>query len=159
MSKRRNFTRAVKVEIVKRSMIKGVPTCEAVISSSIPVSGFSIFRCGCTKGLQVHHNDMDAMQVDKTRKLTAADGELLCKDHHDPITKKQKGVLKKVLKVEAAHLGVKRDKQPVPQRPKSEKPPAKVPVPGRTGIARQFVSIGDVGSGLLAKLNPKKAAE
>lgn len=101
---RRNFTRATKVEILKRSMVSGIPTCEAI--------GAGI-RCACQKGLDVHHRKMDAMEIDKAAKLTAADGELLCKPHHDPITKKQRKVLKKALATEAAHLGAKRDKAPI----------------------------------------------
>ena len=89
MTKRRNFTRAVKVEILKRSMINGIPTCEEVTGG---------VRCACQKGLDVHHLKMDAMEVDKSAPLTAADGVLLCKAHHDPITKGQKGVLKKTLR-------------------------------------------------------------
>jgi hypothetical protein len=151
MANRRNFTRAVKIEIIKRSMVKGVPTCDEVVGA---------LRCVCQKGLAVHHKKMDAMEVDKTRKLTAADGELLCKAHHDPITKEQKGVLKKTLAVEAAHLGAKRDKQPIPSDPHALKSRARPKHEGRTGLPPRpmFVKLGDVASGVLARITPRKDA-
>lgn len=101
---RRNFPRAAKVEILKRSLVNGIPTCEAVAGG---------VRCAGTKGLNLHHDDMDAMVLDEdkaVRKLAAADGRMLCKDHHDPITKEQRGVLKKVLRVEAKHIGATKPK-------------------------------------------------
>lgn len=129
--KRRNFTRAVAVEIVKRACAKredGQPSCECCGA------------IGCK--LEVHHKDMDAMQIDKSRKLTADDGELLCEPCHDPITSKQRKVLAKALAREARHVGVtrpagdlkSRDFAP-PAKPKRE--PLRV-ANGLTGIARQY---------------------
>ena len=151
MSKRRNFTRAVRVEIIKRATVASLnyrmPHCEKCNSQ-------------CAKqAFEIDHRDPDAMQIDKSKPLTAADGWLLCLPCHDEKTAKDVADIAKAKRREAAHLGAKRDTQPIPQRPKGEKAPAKAPVPGRTGIARQFVSIGEATSGVLAKLNPKKAAE
>ena len=94
MSKRREFSKAVKVEIVKRATRENGETyCEA---------------CGLPcKLFEIHHLDMDAMQVDKSRKLTAADGKLLCIPCHDIETAKQAPVLAKARAREAAHVGVR----------------------------------------------------
>ena len=105
MSNRRNFIRSVIVEIFKRSMAKrpdGQPSCE--MCGAI----------GCK--LEVHHIDMDAMQIDKSRKLTADDGLLLCEPCHDPITSKQRKILAKTLAVESAHLGATMPKQKLQSR-------------------------------------------
>lgn len=114
---RRNFSRAVKVEILKRSLVGGAPTCEAVERG---------VRCLCAKGLNLHHEDMDAMVLDEDkalRKLTAADGRMLCKEHHDPITKGQRDVYKKVQRIEAKHLGATAPKAKIQSRgfPKTAK--------------------------------------
>ena len=105
MNKRRNFTRAVAVEIVKRSCARredGQPSCE---------------RCGAIGcKLEVHHLAMDAMQVEKSRKLTADDGELLCEPCHDPITSKQRKELAKAQAREAKHAGVARSTQKIANR-------------------------------------------
>lgn len=103
MANRQKFTRAIKVEIIKRAAdMFGAPHCEFILDDGR--------RCPCTKGLEVHHVDMDAMRPDATkraRKLTTADGMLLCPEHHDPITKQQVSDLSKAKRQEAAHLGAK----------------------------------------------------
>jgi hypothetical protein len=110
---RREFDKRTKVAIVKRSMIEGIPTCERVENE---------VRCGCTKGLEVNHIDMDAMQVDKSRKLTANDGENICQPHHKRETKTQMGVLANTLRMEAAALGAdKPNKAKIAQPAKSPK--------------------------------------
>jgi hypothetical protein len=103
MNKRRNFTKAVRVEIRKRGVALGL---------SKGFSGPACERCGLSaKKFEVNHRDMDAMQIDKRRKLTADDGELLCADGpnscHKIETRKQMPVLVKARKREASHLGDK----------------------------------------------------
>jgi hypothetical protein len=130
---RRNFTKAVQVEIKKRSMRDGQYYCEHEGCGALIKPG---------RG-EVHHLVMDAMETDKSRKLTAADGEHWCKPCHKKVTKKQAAVLAKVKAVEARHHGVK----PVPQRPlrsrgftpaaKPEKAPLKRAM-GETNLARRF---------------------
>jgi hypothetical protein len=56
---------------------------------------------------EIHHKYMDAMQVDKSRKLTADDGLLLCIPCHLAETAKQAPILAKAKRIEAKHLGVK----------------------------------------------------
>lgn len=115
---RREFKRDVRVAIIKRSLINGVPTCEAMDGDR---------RCGCQKSLALHHDNMDAMQVDKTRKLTIDDGRMLCADHHDPITKKQRKDLKRVHAAEASHLGDKDPrKQAIPSRGRAPRSTSKL---------------------------------
>jgi hypothetical protein len=64
MTKRREFRRSVKIEIRLRATRDGVIYCE---SCGLPAKTFHI-----------DHIDADALQVDKTRNLTSADGQLLC---------------------------------------------------------------------------------
>ena len=56
------------------------------------------------------------MQIDKSRKLTAADGQLLCRPCHADITKVQAPVLAKVRAVEARHIGASRPKAEIKSR-------------------------------------------
>ena len=88
---RRNFTRATMVQIIKRATDNvGVIRCE---------------KCqGVCVRFHVHHLAMDAMQVDKSAKLTEKEGQLLCEPCHKEITTAQMPVLAKSLRVEAKHL-------------------------------------------------------
>lgn len=112
MARRREFTRDTAAEIMKRVKVE---------------TGFRCEHCNgvVTKG-EIHHKDQDAMQVDKRRKLTAADGEFLCEPCHDIETAKQAPVLAKVKRQEAKHLGVQTTtKNPIATpapRPKDPKP-------------------------------------
>ena len=91
---RREFTRSVRLEIIKRATdANGVPRCEICH--------------GVANGGEVHHDDQDAMQTDKSRKLTAKDGRFLCKPCHKEITKAQAPVLAKAKRREARHTGAK----------------------------------------------------
>ena len=57
---RREFDRKSRVAMVRRAMHLGMVHCEL---------------CGMIlKAWDFHHRDMDALQIDKTRKLTADDG-------------------------------------------------------------------------------------
>jgi len=107
---RREFDRRTAVAIIKRSMVNGVPTCERIDEGK---------RCACTRGLEVNHIDMDAMQIDKSRKLTPDDGENICKAHHQVETKDQMAMLANTLRMEAAHLGAdKPNTQKIAQKAK-----------------------------------------
>ena len=129
---RRNFVRAVRVEIVKRAKRPdGQPACE---------------RCGAIGvRLEIHHKTMDAMVVDedKSRQLTADEGELLCEPCHDPITASQRKILAETLAREASHLGADRrgttfksrnDLSRSRKNPRRERPP----VPGPSAFMRQI---------------------
>jgi hypothetical protein len=103
---RREFSKAVKIEIIKRATPAGTrapPWCE---------------KCSAMAArFEIHHLVMDALEIDKKRKLVAADGQLLCKPCHDEITKAQTPVLNKAKRREAKHLGVKDKKPQIPRRP------------------------------------------
>jgi hypothetical protein len=156
VSARREFKRDVRVEILKRATVNGTPTCEAIDKETG-------VRCACTKSLALHHIDMDAWQVDKTRKLTVDDGRMLCKADHDPITKGQRKDLARVQAAEARHLG---DKDPrtvkIAQPPKAPKPTGKldsIRALGGSGLSRQgFRSIGGIANDVLRKIAPKRDA-
>lgn len=93
MSSRREFTANVQLEIKTRAKDSaGVMRCE---------------KCaGVAIGGEIHHVDQDAMQIDKSRKLTVADGLFLCKPCHKEITKAQAPVLAHIKRVERRHNGV-----------------------------------------------------
>jgi hypothetical protein len=94
MSDRREFSAREAFAIVRRATdAAGVTRCE---------------RCGgVAVGGEVHHVDMDAMQIDKSRKLTAAGGLFLCKPCHKEETAKQAPILAKAKRLERANYGVR----------------------------------------------------
>jgi len=121
MSKRREFTKAVYAQIVKRAMLEsGEIACEG---------------CGLILGKKVYHIDHtvpDALQVDKSRKLTADDGKLLGVECcHKPKTKTDQGTISKAKRNEERFLGMKRPKQTIKSAgfPKSEKSARRVEKP------------------------------
>lgn len=94
---RREFTNRVKAEIVHRAMnADGRVVCEG---------------CGLVLGkkpYEIDHTIADALVLDKSRPLTAADGKLLGKKCcHDPKTVKDVGTIAKVKRVSAKHLGIR----------------------------------------------------
>lgn len=94
---RREFTRTVKAQIVHRAMTSdGLIACE----------GCGLILAG--KRYEIDHTVPDAMQIDKSEKLTAADGKLLGAECcHKPKTKQDKGVIAKAKRREEKHLGFK----------------------------------------------------
>lgn len=97
MTKRREFTKSVKLQIVTRAMLKsGEIACEG---------------CGLILGRKAWHVDhtiADGLQVDKSRKLTAADGKLLGVECcHKPKTKKDVKVISKAKRVEESYLAMR----------------------------------------------------
>lgn len=123
---RREFTKAVYAQIVKRAMLpSGEIACEG---------------CGLVLGKKLYHIDHtvpDGLQVDKSAKLTAADGKLLGVECcHKPKTKKDKGDIAKAKRVEANYLGFKSPKQKLrgpgfPKSPKAERVSTKTQLPYR----------------------------
>lgn len=92
---RREFTRTVYAQIVKRAMQpSGEIACEG---------------CGLMLGKKPYHVDHtipDALHVDKTEKLTVDDAKLLGVDCcHKPKTIEDKGVIAKAKRNEASYLG------------------------------------------------------
>jgi hypothetical protein len=130
---RREFTRAVAVEIAKRALRPdGQMACE---------------KCGAIGGkLELHHLTLDAMETDKSRKLTSADGALWCRQCHDVETKAQAPILAQARAREASALNVRTG--PVAKiksagfaksaRTLNRQP--KPPANGLPAIARQFRS-------------------
>jgi len=106
---RREFKKSVKVEIIKRAGLNHlVPNCENCGSSS--------------RQFEIDHRDPDAMQIDKSRKLTAEDGWLLCIPCHDAKTKIDVAGIAKAKRVEAKHLGAEKPhKQKIAQKPKPDR--------------------------------------
>lgn len=101
--KRREFTKSVMAQIVKRAMTPdGQITCEG---------------CGLVLGRKpynIDHTIPDALNVEK-RKLTAEDGKLLGKECcHDPKTQKiDVPTIAKAKRNEARNLGITRPKQTI----------------------------------------------
>lgn len=126
---RQEFPKPVKREIVKRASIIGIPTCERIENGA---------RCGCTKGLDINHKDMDAMKLieAKRKPLTADDGELICKPHHNEETAIQVSDLSKAIRVEDKRLGINGPKKGFAKVSK-EKPQLRV-ANGTPEIMRRF---------------------
>lgn len=155
---RREFKTSVRVEIIKR----------ATRFVSFMDETFCEKCCQPTKHrFEIHHVREDGLEVDKSRPLTAADGALWCLPCHKEHTATVSvPVVAKAKRREAAHLGARRDKQKIASDPhalKSHRRPThegRPPANGPTALARVgFVSVGDLASDVMAKLNPKKAAE
>lgn len=125
---RREFTRAVYAQIVHRAMAGGEIACEG---------------CGLVLGKKPYHIDHtnpDALQVDKSRKLTCDDGKLLGVECcHKPKTAVDQFNIAEAKRREAKHLGITFDAPKLQGRPfpkstqaaKREKKSAeRLPVPG-----------------------------
>lgn len=133
MSKRREFSIAVRKKILLRAKDeRGELRCENP-------KCLAIVRRG-----EIHHLKEDALELDKSRKLTAADGIFLCEPCHDELTKAFAPVLAKVRKVEAKHLGAVRATGTIrspgfaPPAPK-DRTVSKIAA-GAPGIARRFLT-------------------
>lgn len=124
---RREFTPTVYAQIVKRAMQpSGEIACEG---------------CGLILGRKPYHVDHtvpDALQVDKSKRLTADDGKLLGVECcHKPKTVDDVAVISKAKRNEARNLGIKRAKQTIqsqgfPPTEKSESRSAKTMPPRRS---------------------------
>ena len=112
---RREFTTAVKVEIIKRATParRLYPLCE---------------KCGSSVQMfEIDHIKPDAMEIDKTRKLTSDDGWLLCRHCHLEKTKGDVKIIAKSKRVEAKFLGAVKPKGKIksagfPKKPRRERP-------------------------------------
>jgi hypothetical protein len=121
MMARREFSKPIKAEIVRRAMTPdGQVACEG---------------CGLILGrkpYQIDHTIAEALFLDKSRKLTAADGKLLGQECcHGPKTAKEDiPTIAKVKRVEAKHLGTAKPKGSFPKAAKPERT-TKQPLPPR----------------------------
>ena len=98
--KRREFDKRVRVEIIRRATRDGQQYCEIVGCGCLIKPGYGEF----------HHIEQDAMQLDKSLKLTQDKGLYICKPCHKEESKKQAPILAKALRREARHLGAHRPK-------------------------------------------------
>lgn len=113
---RREFTKSIYAQIVKRAMLpSGEVACEG---------------CGLVLGkrkFHVDHTKPDALEIDKSRQLTADDGKLLGVECcHAPKTAVDVAVIAQAKRREAKHLGIKSEparKVQGPSFPSSPKPP------------------------------------
>lgn len=118
---RREFTKTVYALIVKRAMH--------------PKHGICCEGCGQVLGkkkFHVDHTIPDALQVDKSRKLTVDDGKLLGVECcHAPKTKADVTVIAEAKRREAKFLGFARKATPIKSAPfqKSEKAAKRVSKP------------------------------
>ncbi len=125
------FPRAVKVEIRARATRNGVVYCE---------------NCGLpTKKFEIDHTIADALSIDRKRKLTAADGRLLCagvpSSCHSKKTASDDAAIAKAKRREAHHVGVTRPAAKIQSAgfPKAGRAHEnREPALGLTGIARRF---------------------
>jgi hypothetical protein len=134
---RQEFSTPVAVAIVKRATDRrGFIRCE---------------QCGCVVkpgGFAIDHIVADALKIDKRRKLTADDGQLLCSGSRDTCHGVKTGehdqpAIARAKRLEAAHVGVRVvPSRKIPSRPfpKFIKPPeyARALAHGRVEVARRF---------------------
>ncbi|WP_176056645.1 hypothetical protein [Brucella intermedia] len=124
---RREFTKKVYAEIVKRAMQpNGDIACEG---------------CGLILGKKPYHIDhikADGLEIDKSAKLTAKDGQLLGVDCcHKEKTKQDVAVISEAKRREEKHLGMKRPSSKLaktikePKRLTKQLPPRKRDIFGR----------------------------
>lgn len=98
--KRREFSRAIKAAIIKRSMNeRGQPCCE---------------KCGLVLKpgqMEIDHVVAEALVIDKAKDLTAEDGQLLglcCHRGEDGKTAQDVGDIARAKRREQKHMGLKR---------------------------------------------------
>lgn len=135
---RQEFSKPIAREIVTRASIKGVPTCEFVDDLGM--------RCGCTKGLELAHVQLDAMKSDEAKrstKLTAQDGLLLCKPHHKAYDAPFKADFAKANHIRDRALGVDKPKKGFARVSKTKEPLRVANGVGPGLMRRGFVPAGD----------------
>jgi hypothetical protein len=131
MSKRREFTLSVDKEIRTRARN--------------PSGGFRCenLTCGAfVKRGEVHHLKEDALEIDKSRKLTANDGKFLCIPCHKQATNAFAPIIAKVRKIEGKHLGAIRPSGKLRSRgflspPDKDRALTKITI-GKLSIVRQY---------------------
>jgi hypothetical protein len=134
---RQEFTTAVAVEIVKRATDRlGFIRCEC---------------CGCVVkpgSFAIDHIVADALKIDKRRKLTVNDGQLLCSGSRDTChglktADQDQPAIARAKRLEAAHVGVRQiptrkiASRPFPVFVKPPKPALSL-AHGRVELARRF---------------------
>jgi hypothetical protein len=118
MARRREFSKPVAREIMKR--------CERP-------TGWQCEDCGLiVSSGEIDHIIAEALIVDKTKKLTASEGQFLCWPCHqgpDGKTPKDKAIIAKAVRVEANRIGTSTaPKASIPRPPKAQrvsKPPVR----------------------------------
>jgi hypothetical protein len=109
--------------------------------------------CGCqTKRFEIDHKIADGLRIDKTRKLTADDGELLCKDagrdscHGRKTAEQDVPAIARAKRREARHIGAVRptakiNSAPFPisdrKKKRDQAAAAKLPMPPRRPLYRE----------------------
>lgn len=127
--KRREFPKSVKVEIIKRATRDSVVYCE---------------KCGLpTKRFEIDHTIAEEFVVDKSKRLTAADGRLLCTVcHKDKTATRDAPAIATARKREAKHLGAAPPagniKSPGFTPPNKAKKPIRPVANGSSEISRRF---------------------
>lgn len=150
MTERREFDVATKIAIVNRASDSSWRIhCE---------------RCGLwcksRRDYQIDHVIPEGMRplIDKERKLSAADGQLLCLVCHDEKTDKDKSEIGLAKRQEAYDKGIdkprKRKWRRWPPRVRErERPPAV----GKPRLMREgFVPVGDVANNILTSLHEER---
>lgn len=125
---RREFTKSTRVAIIKRATVEGVTRCEKCFAA---VTRF-----------EVHHLKEDALEIDKSKPLTAVDGVLWCEPCHDEATRPFQTIIAKVKRVEARHVGATTPRGSIKSGPSKNKANRETPVEvaaGMSNIYRRFV--------------------
>ena len=131
---RREFTKADKVAMVKRATRNSVVYCEG---------------CGLpAKRWQFDHTIAEAFVVDKSRKLTSDDGQLLCSGtpgscHDRKTAKEDQPNISRAKRREAIHIGADAPKGSIKSGPSMNKARRETPVETANGVSniyRRFIA-------------------
>ena len=114
MTKRREFSKAIRVAVIKRATIEGVTRCE---------------EChGVALRLEIDHVNPDGL----TGEPTLDNALLLCRSCHVEKTSSDVAHIAQAKRREARHLGAHRPKAKIPQKPKQPKPEPRAMPPRRS---------------------------
>lgn len=131
---RREFSKSIRREIVKRATKR--------------VGNISRIYCECchlpTDRWHIDHIIPDALRIDKSGKLTAEDGQLLCAGSRETCHGKKTAevdvpAIRQAVRREDKRLGVKSNKAKFPQRQKPERV-KRPPAAGMPGMYRRFAA-------------------
>ena len=130
---RREFTKSDKVAMVKRATRSNVVYCEG---------------CGLpTRKWQFDHTISEEFVIDKSKKLTIADGKLLCSGtpascHDRKTAKEDQPAIARAKRIEAIHLGVSTSKSSIKSgqsKNKANRETPFEPANGMSNIYRRFM--------------------
>jgi hypothetical protein len=129
VQKRREFPQSVQVQIIARATVGSRVHCENP-------------KCGAwikNKKWEIDHIIAEGLVIDKAKKLTAADGQLLCISCHDAKTPGDTSAIAEAVRREARDMGARKPgKKEIDHPPKPKREPYQ-PAAGVPEIMRRYL--------------------